>query len=302
MLRKFVFYSAGVQLHSMVVDESVGQAAVRLCAALSSNPTIVDVTAIKNVLPGTTYDAGTFYDPDGTALPAQEDIATGTMKYAVVVDGTVKSTIEGSLEYMTAKEYQSLRDALAAPGVTIVDASDPSEFGHYRPYEYGGCLVGSTLVRKAEGFVEAQRLQVGDLVITADVSELSALETAYTIGTWNSETFTVQRLYATEVVRLKTMKVVSQYVEVNEVDKYSLAQLVLVSRGGEHRFIPAERLVAGDRLLSVGADETVTPESLRWTDVTSVQVKNAHSVVYLFATRDGEVLFTKLGLVHNLKL
>lgn len=296
MLRKFSFIADGKVVYSIGMQDSVDFVRT-FVRTLSSGPTVVDATAYGESLIGCRYVDGTFVSGEGNTAAEASEISTDRRVYALVVDGEVRSTLTITQADMDEEEYQAAVDGMSqSPQVVEVFEQSGS---YYAAADYGGCLVGTTLVPTPDGRKAVQDLQVGDTVYAMVAAELSPYETPYTVGTWSSMTLTPMAITRTKIASVRLMRVSNACVQVNNADKFSVEQLVLVRREDRYRFVTAEFLQEGDVLLALSHTDPVV---LSPVVVTSVETRSEFNVVYLFATERGEVMFTENALVCNMKL
>lgn len=296
MLRKFVFVVDGRTVYTTYARDTDGGALMRRWArVLGSQPSVVESTEFPSLLHGDTHVDGVFYR-SGAAIPREVN-ANALRRYALVVGENVGAVLTLERDDMDPLDYEVAVDGLSR-SPAVVEMFDESG-SYYASADYGGCLVGSTVVATPDGGKAAQDLQVGDVVYSAMIDELSAYETPYTIGTWSSDTLSNTRVTTTRIKSVRLTRVSNVYVELNDTDRYSVEQLVLVKRGEVYRFITAEALQVGDLVLSIDGENV---GKTKLTAVEKVLITSEFTVVYLFATEQREVMFTNLALVCNMKL
>lgn len=183
-------------------------------------------------------------------------------------------------------------------GFTPFGAFGFTPFG-FTPFGFspGGCIHGDTLVRTPNGLKPAKEIQVGDIVLAVDLSEIP---TAGSEGDFNYINFSSESLTGNGLVEVNVVGITpsTKYSNIafngDSTKKYSSTQPFFIKRGSSYQVIISAEIEEGDYLIQVAEDGSLS-EIL----VTSVDVEMVECEVYQFNCEPQDWFIAGDYLVHN---
>lgn len=165
-------------------------------------------------------------------------------------------------------------------------------FPSFGPYFFFDSIASGTMILTKYGYRHVETLEVGDVLISLDIAELSTtgMDNAE-LANWSSETFTpVSEVETTITSIVKTTKNRSLY-QINS-DWYTATHHILVRKEGNHLFVLSSQIDDSYEIYSYSSQD--------WVPITSINVIEAtNAEAYSINCEPYDIFFTQDGLVYN---
>jgi len=164
-------------------------------------------------------------------------------------------------------------------------------FPFFPPDVSNDSLGADTYVLTTNGYVQAKYLEVGDRLVSLDISEVPIDGTKFNLGDWSSEEFTNNGLVETEIVSIVTNTKDRMLYQLNG-DWFTANHSILVRKDGIHMFKRIDELDTSYQVFDY--------ELMDWTDIDTLEsVESTNSAVYRIDCEPYDIFFTQNALVYN---
>jgi hypothetical protein len=156
---------------------------------------------------------------------------------------------------------------------------------------------GDTLIRTANGMVPAKDVQIGDKVLSVNLTEIPTLgnEGDFDYVGFSSESLTSEGLVEVNVIDISpTSKNAVIWFNGDDSKKFSMSQPVFLKTSNGYEIVPTSAVQQGDMLIKVNSDGSITEET-----VDSIDYDMSEHTVYRFNCEPQDWFIAGDYLVHN---